>query len=115
MRMRWRFGLLAIIAAAVLGGTMAHGVLSGAQSATTDMVQVVEAPVSSMPLLCMDAICGKGSPAPAAPAPALALAAVVAGFAVIAATASAIRRRRTAVIALPAGSRDLLFRPPRSS
>jgi hypothetical protein len=113
--MRWRIGLLAIIAAAMLGGSMAHGVLSGAQSAATDLVQVAQAPVSSVPLLCMDATCGKGSPAPAAPAPALALAAVVAGFAVIAAAASAIRRRRTEVITLPAGSRDPVFRPPRFS
>jgi hypothetical protein len=113
--MRWRFGLLAIIAAAVLGGNMTHGVLSGAQSAVTDMVQVAGAPVSSMPLLCMDATCGKGSPAPAAPAPALALTAVVAGLAIMAAAASAVRRRRTKAIALPAGSPDPLFRPPRFS
>jgi hypothetical protein len=111
--MRWRFGLLAIIAAAVLGGTMAHGVPTGAQTAATDMVQVAESPVSSVPLFCMDATCGKGSPVPTAPGPALALAGVVAGFAVIAATASAIRHRRTAAIALPAGARDPLFRPPR--
>ncbi len=33
MRMKWRFGLLAIIAAAVVGGFMPHGVLAGAGAA----------------------------------------------------------------------------------
>jgi hypothetical protein len=113
MRMRWRFGLLAVIAAAVLGGIMAHGVLSGVQSAGTGMVQIAEAPASSVPSNCLDATCGKGSPAVPASAPALALAAVVAGLAVVAAAAAASRRRRTQAIVLPAGARDPVFRPPR--
>jgi hypothetical protein len=114
MRTRWRFGLVAIIAAAVVGGFMPHGVLWGAESTATQMVQIAESPVST-PVLCMDAICGKGSPAPAAPAPALALATVLAGIAVAAAVVSTIRRQRSQAVLLPAGARDPLFHPPQFS
>ncbi len=113
MRTRWRFGLVAIIAAAVVGGFMPHGVLS-AESTATQMMQIAESPVST-PVLCMDAICGKGSPAPAAPAPALALATVLAGIAVAAAVVSTIRRQRSQAVLLPAGARDPLFHPPQFS
>ena len=115
MRMKWRFGLVAIIAAAVVGGFMPHGVLSAAESTGAGMVQLAEAPVSSMPLNCMDVTCGKGTPASSAPAPAIALAAVLAGIAVAAVTAATIRRRRAPVVALPAGSRNPLFHPPQFS
>jgi hypothetical protein len=114
MRMKWRFGLVAVIAA-VVGGFMPHGVLSASQSTATEMVQLAEAPVSSMPLSCMDATCGKGTPASSTPAPAVALAAVLGGLAVAAVAASSIRRRRALVVALPEGSRDPLFHPPRFS
>ena len=115
MRMKWRFGLVAIIAAAVVGGFMPHGVLSAAESTGAGMVQLAEAPVSSMPLNCMDVTCGKGTPASSAPAPAIALAAVLAGIAVAAVTAvhhpaSACVGRRTA-----RGLRDPLFHPPQFS
>lgn len=114
MRMKWRFGLVAIIAAAVVGGFMPHGVLSGAESTATQMVQIAESPVST-PVLCMDATCGKGSPAPAAPAPAVALAAVLAGIAIAAAVVSTIRRQRSKAVLLPAAARDPLFHPPQFS
>ena len=71
MRLRWRFGLVAIVAAAVVGGFMPHGVLSGAETTATEMVQIAQSP-ASMPLNCMDVTCGKGSPAPAAPTPTVA-------------------------------------------
>ena len=117
MRMKWRFGLMAIIAAAVVGGFMPHGVLSAAESAGADMVQLAEAPVApaAMPLMCMDVTCGKGTPALSAPAPAVALAAVMAGIAVAVVVASVIRRRRALVVALPVGARDPLYHPPQFS
>ena len=114
MRMKWRIGLVAIAAAAVVGGFMPHGVLSGAQSTATEVVQLAPTP-TAMPLNCMDATCGKGTPAPAAPAPAIALAAVLTGVGVALAAASVIRRRRALAVALPAGTRDPLFHPPRFS
>ena len=114
MRVRWRFGLVAIIAAAVVGGFMPHGVVSGAETTATEMVQIAQSPVS-MPLNCMDVTCGKGSPAPAAPTPTVALAAVLAGIAVVAGAIAVIRRHRRQVEVLPAGSRDPLFHPPQFS
>ena len=114
MRMKWRFGLVAIIAAGVVAGFMPHGVLSAAESGGAGMVQLAEVPVS-VPATCMDVTCGKGTPALSAPAPAVALAAVMAGIAVAAVAASAIRRRRALVVALPAGARDPLYHPPQFS
>jgi len=114
MRMKWRFGLLAIIAAAVVGGFMPHGVLAGAGADATEMVQIAEAPVA-VPLHCLDATCGKGSPAPAAPTPTVALAAVLSALAAVAALGATIRRHRTQTASLPAGARDPLFHPPQFS
>ena len=112
--MRWRFGLVAIIAAAVVGGFMPHGVVSGAETAATEMVQIAESPVS-VPMSCMDATCGKGSPAPAAPSPGVALVAVVGGLAVVAGGRRRHPASRRQVAVLPAGSRDPLFHPPQFS
>ncbi len=114
MRMKWRFGLVAIVATAILGGFMPHSVLSGVPSTATEMVQLAEAPVS-VPLSCLDVSCGKGTPAPAPAALAVALAVALTGIAVAAAAASVIRRRRALVVALPAGTRDPLFHPPQFS
>ena len=114
MRVRWRFGLVAIIAAAVVGSFVPHDVVSGAETAATEMVQIAQSPVS-LPLNCMDVTCGKGSPAPAAPTPTIALAAVLAGIAIVAGTIAVIRRHRRQVEVLPAGSRDPLFHPPQFS
>jgi hypothetical protein len=114
MRVSWRFGLVAIVAAAVVGGFLPHGVLTGAESTATQMVQVAESPLS-VPGSCTDATCGKGAPAPAAPTPVVALAAVLAGIAAAAVAASALRRRHARVTPLPTGSRDRLFHPPKFS
>jgi hypothetical protein len=111
---RWRFGLVAIIAAAVVGGFMPHGALSVVGDPARQMVRVAEAPLSA-PQNCGDATCGKGSPAPAAPSPGIALAVVVAGIAAAAAAVASIRRRQGRTLALPAGARDPLFHPPQFS
>src|SRR5580704_6269736 len=112
MALRWRFGLAAVIAAAVLGGVLPHGALSSAQATAAEMVQAVETPLAQ-PTSCADAICGKGSPAPAAPVPTVALVAAMAGVVATAVAAAVIRRRRGVVASLPAGTRDPLFHPPR--
>ena len=114
MSLRWRIGLVAIVAAAVVGGFMPHSVLSAAESSATQAAQVAEVPLSG-PVSCLDATCGKGSPAPAAPSPGVALFAVVAGMAVAAAVVAGVRRRRGRAFALPAGARDPLFHPPQFS
>jgi hypothetical protein len=114
MSLRWRVGLVAVIAAAVVGGFMPHGVVSAAESSATQVVQAAEVPLSG-PMNCLDATCGKGSPAPAAPSPGVALFAVVAGMVAAAAIVAAVRRRRGRVVPLPSGARDPLFHPPQFS
>ncbi len=114
MPVRWRVALVAIIAAAIVGGFVPHGVQSGAQSAASEMVQVAEAPLASLPN-CLDAACGKGSPAPPAPAPMVALAGVLSGLVAATILATRLRRARTQAVPLPAGSPNPLFRPPQFS
>ncbi len=114
MSLRWRIGLAAIIAAAVVGGFVPHAALSGAQASGAEVINIVESPLSA-PVTCVDAACGKGSPASAAPTPGVALVATVAGLLAIAAAAAGIRRRRAHAAVLPAGSRDPLFHPPKFS
>jgi hypothetical protein len=114
MSTRWRIGLAAIVAAVVIGGFMPHAVLSGANTSVTQAVQIAEIPVP-VPVSCVDATCGKGSPAPAAPTPGVALAAVVGGIVTAAAAVALIRRRRVRLLALPPGTRDSLFHPPQFS
>jgi hypothetical protein len=114
MGMKWRLGLVAVVAAAVLGGLVPHAVASGAESAGATVVQAVESPLAS-PTSCADATCGKGAPTPAAPSPTGALVAVLGGLAVAGAVAALIRRRPAKVGALPRGRQDRLFHPPQFS
>jgi hypothetical protein len=114
MSIRWRIGLVAIIAAAIVGGIMPHGVLSVTDTSATQVVRALEAPLSGS-VNCADATCGKGNTAPAVPSPGLALVAVVAGVLGVAAAAACIRRRRGRLLALPVGARDPLFHPPQFS
>lgn len=114
MALKWRLGLVAIIAATLVGGFMPHGVLAGTENASTELVQVADNLVT-VPWGCLDATCGKGSPAASAPAPGIALAAMVSGLAVAAAISSLIRRRRLQASRLPSGVRDPLFHPPQFS
>ena len=114
MSIRWRIGLAAVIAAAVVGGFVPHAALSATDASATQVVRAVEVPLSGS-VHCADATCGKGNTAPAAPAPGLALAAVVAGLVGVAASAGFVRRRCGQHGALPVGARDPLFHPPQFS
>ena len=114
MGLKWRIGLVAVVAAAVLGGLVPHTVASGSESIGVTMAQAVESPLVS-PTTCTDATCGKGTPTPAAPTPGVVLAAVLAGL-VVAATAAALIRRRSAWSgALPSGRQVPPFHPPQFS
>jgi hypothetical protein len=110
MGIRWRLTLVAILAAAVLGGLVPHGVVAGTETAATQMVQTLEGPIN-----CADATCGKAAPTPTAPSPGVALAAVLGALAVVAAATAGLRRRARGPAALPAGTRDPLFHPPQFS
>ncbi len=85
MSLRWRIGLAAIIAAAVVGGFVPHAAqsvtdaTSGTVTQVTQLARMVEDPAAG-PVACLDATCGKGSPAPAAPSSGIALVAVVSGL-----------------------------------
>jgi hypothetical protein len=114
MSIRWRIGLAAVIAAAVVGGFVPHGVLSLTDTSATQVVRAAEATLSGS-VNCADATCGKGNTAPAAPSPGIAVVAVVAGALGVAAAAACVRRRRGQRVALPAGARDPLFHPPQFS
>lgn len=114
MRMRWRLGLVAIIAAVVIGGFVPHGTLPGTEKSAAELVQVAEAPLS-VPLHCLDATCGKGSPTSPAPTPTVTLAAVVAAATGAAAMGNARRRRRRQTALLPVGATMTLDRPPQFS
>jgi hypothetical protein len=114
MSIRWRIGLAAVIAAAVLGGFVPHTALAVTDASATHVVRAVEAPLSGS-VNCVDATCGKGNTAPAAPTPGLALVALVAGVLGVAAAAACVRRRRGQDMALPVGVRDPLFHPPQFS
>ena len=113
MGMKWRVGLVAVVAAAVLGGLVPHAV-AGSESVGVAMVRAVESPLAS-PAACADATCGKGTPAPAAPTPGIVLAAVLAGLVVAGIGAALMRRRPTWMGALPSGRPDPLFHPPQFS
>ncbi len=114
MSIRWRIGLVAIIAATIVGGFLPHGALSVTDASATQVVRALEAPLSGS-VICADATCGKGNTAPAAPSPGVALVAVVAGVLGVAAAAACVRRRRGQHLALPVGIRDPLFHPPQFS
>ena len=114
MSIRRRIGLVAIIAAAVVGGFLPHGVLSVTDTSATQVVRALEAPLSGS-VTCADATCGKGNTAPAAPSPGLALVAIMAGVLGVVAAGTCIRRRRGQLLSLPVGARDPLFHPPQFS
>ncbi|HWD54500.1 MAG TPA: hypothetical protein VG346_05225 [Acidimicrobiales bacterium] len=114
MSVRSRVALVAIVAVAIVGGFLPHGLLAPAQSTAAEAVQLVETPLASLPA-CADVTCGKGTPAAPAPAPMVVLAGVLGGLAVVAIAAGRLRHRRAQVTPLPAGSPNRLLRPPQFS
>ena len=114
MSIRWRIGLVAVIAAAIVGGFLPHGALSVTDTSATQVVRALEAPLSGS-VNCADATCGKGNTAPTVPSPGLALVAVVTGVLGVVAAAACVRRRPGRHVALPVGARDPLFHPPQFS
>ena len=106
--------LVAVLAAAVIGGLVPHGAWSPVERVPAQVVEAGQRLVPE-PVHCADATCGKGSPAPSAPAWAGVAAVTVAGTVAAAAVLSAFRRRREQLVALPSGSPDARFHPPQFS
>jgi hypothetical protein len=114
VRARLQLALAAVVAVAILGGLVPNSVATEVATMVRPAVAILEEPLST-PVSCSDAVCGKGSPVPSAPSPAVALVAVVGAAVMTALAVMAFRHRRTHPASLPAGVRDSLFRPPRSS
>ena len=114
MGMKWRVGLVAVVAAAVLGGLVPHAVASGSESIGVTMVQAVESPLASPDDLYRRHL--RQGHADSGRAHARNCPGRRAGGLVVAATAAALIRRRPAWIgALPSGRPDPLFHPPQFS
>ena len=73
-----RLVLVAVLAAAIVGGMLPHAALSAVPGRTAEIVQAAEAPLAG-PLHCLDATCGKGAPSAPTPTPGVVLAAVIGG------------------------------------
>ena len=111
MKLRWRWSLVVILAAVVLGGLLPQALLAGAGTPAS-MAATSPAAPPTVPSGCADASCNKGSPA--VPTPTLAIAGMVATAGVIATFVAlhTSRRNRSRAHALPRGTITTLFRPP---
>lgn len=115
MSRRWRWSLVAVIAAAFVGSFVPSALLNLATPIRdAQHAQMAEEPPTS-PIGCLVTACGKGSPA--APAPVLTLASLAAvPIVVVSLIALARRRQRPLVaVALPRGVAFPLFHPPQFS
>jgi len=110
----WRWCLVVVLAATVLGGFMPQALLAGSHPPASMTALLVEGP-PTFPSGCSGANCGRS--APVAPVPVLTVASLVAiaGLAVSATAGRTSRRIRSLVHALPRGTTMVLFRPPQFS
>jgi hypothetical protein len=114
MSLRWRWSLVVVLAAIVLGGFMPQALLSKPFLPVSPMaVALQDAP--AFPSGCTGVSCNKG--APAAPTPALTIVALAGLTAAVvrAAGGRASKRIRSLVRTLPRGTVPVLFRPPQFS
>lgn len=114
MSRRWRWCLVVVMAATVLGGFMPRALLSDALPPAHALVVSIET-APTFPTSCLDATCGKGAPAPSTPVLTIAALAAIAGATLCAAAGLVTRRIRTVVRALPPGRAIPVFRPPQFS
>ena len=112
--MRWRWCLVAVLIATVLGGFVPQELLTGSHPAAALTTISPEGP-PTFPSGCAGASCDRSTPV--APTPVLTIAAVVAlaGIVVTVVAGLATRRMRSLVHALPRGTAVVLFRPPQFS
>lgn len=114
MKLCWRWSLVVVLAAMVLGAFIPQALLAGSHTPAS-MTVISSAGPPTFPSGCAGASCDKGSPA--APTPSLVIAALAAtvGAVVCIAAGRFTRRRRPRIPALPRGMVATLFRPPRFS
>jgi hypothetical protein len=114
MSLRWRWSLVVVLAAVVLGSLLPQTFLQGNLSTAT-MSAIAPAGSPDFPSGCAEASCGRSAPTPVAPVLAVAGVAAAAGFVVCAATGYWSRRIRSHRVNLPRGMVTALFHPPQFS
>jgi hypothetical protein len=114
MSLRWRWSLVVVLAAVVLGGFMPQSLLSDAHAAP-GQATIARAGPPTFPSGCTGTSCSKS--APVAPVPVLTIAGLAGLAAVIlkAPGAGFSRRMRTFASRLPSGAVTSLFHPPQFS
>jgi hypothetical protein len=113
MSLRWRWSLVVILAAVVLGSLLPQTFLKGSLSTATGSAVARTGP-PNFPSVCGSS-CGRSTPGPVAPVLAIAGVAAAAGLIVRAMAAYWSRRIRTRRGNLPRGMVAALFRPPQFS
>jgi uncharacterized integral membrane protein len=114
MSRQWRWSLVVVILAAVVGSFMPSAILAASTPVRAAVSVVSPYEPLSVPTGCFAANCTRGTP----PAPALTLAAVAGALIAALGIAAGIRRHRRTprrTDALPRGSALPLFHPPQFS
>ena len=114
MSLRWRWSLVLVLGAVVLGCLLPQTFLQGSLSTATVSAVAPAGPLT-YPSGCAQTSCGHSAPAPVAPVLATAGAAAAAGFVVSAVAGYWSRRIRAHRVNLPRGMAVTLFRPPQFS
>jgi hypothetical protein len=114
MSLRWRWSLVVILAAVVLGSLLPQTFLKGSLSTAT-MAAVAPTGPPTFPSGCAGASCSRSTPIPAAPVLAIAGMAAAATLVLGAAAGYRSRRIRSQRVTLPRGIVSALFHPPRFS
>jgi hypothetical protein len=114
MSLRWRWSLVVVLAATVLGGFMPQALLSGSH-APASMATISRTGPPTFPSGCSGNDCGKS--APVAPTPSLMIAALAGMAGVLASVAAGpvSRRIRSRRRSLPRGTVQFQFHPPKFS
>jgi hypothetical protein len=113
MSLRWRWSLVVVLAAIVLGGFMPQAMLSGSHL-PSDTFQVAEGP-PTFPSGCSGTACARSTPVPATPVLTIAALLAIAVVAVAAGGTGPARRVRRHVHGLARGIALTLYHPPRFS
>jgi hypothetical protein len=111
MALRWRWILVAVMAATVLGGILPQALLSRTQ-APAEMTVLAATGPPTFPSGCAGASCARSAPASPTPILTIAGAAVLAAVVLTASGRGISRRIRSGAHGLPRGTTMVLFRPP---
>jgi ABC-type Fe3+ transport system permease subunit len=114
MSLRWRWSVVVVLAAIVLGGFVPQALLSRPFLPVGATAMAAQS-APSAPSGCTGVICNKSSPGTPTPTLTIAALAAVGGMVVGVVGGRLSRRIRSLVRALPRGTTPFLFRPPQFS